>query len=146
MLFKLHEKRIPKIVNSFWFHSNLNLWLKVSPLNFLLPIHTAFVFELFILRPDNDAKSPRVFIVSTRDFSCPSNNIVVSSTNGDRLYSTPPIFIPWMSSLLFNINAKFLHKGGICRVTMGLPAYTLFVQEIILTKKPLCITADEIFL
>ena len=30
-------------------------------------------------------------------------------------------------------------------MTMGPPAYTVFVQENILTKKTLCITADEIF-
>ena len=61
MVSMVHENLIPKIVKSVWFQPNFSLWLKVSPLNFLLPIHTARVLVEFNFRPEANANLFKIF-------------------------------------------------------------------------------------
>ena len=74
----LHENLIPKIVKSGWFQSNINLWLKVSLLNVLLPIHTAGGLVEFNLRPKANANVFQILRASFKEFSEPSSSSVVS--------------------------------------------------------------------
>ena len=65
---KLHENLMPKIIKSFWFQSSFNLWLNVSPLNFLLPIHTALVFVEFNFKPEAIANLLKMFSAHLMNF------------------------------------------------------------------------------
>ena len=99
---KLHENLMHKIIKSVWFQSSFNLWLNVSLLNFLLPIHTALVFVEFNFKPEAIANLLKMLSASFNEFSVPSKSTVVSSANCERRYSVPSIFIPLISLLALN--------------------------------------------
>ena len=97
--FTFKDKLIPSVLKVLSFHTKPSLLKGLNALPFNLPIWIASDLDIFILQPENVAKSLRVSNKFSNESKSPCRKQVVLSAKRLIFFSTPPILMPIILSL-----------------------------------------------